>query len=92
MKVHVQLFAQLGAKAGANELRYELESTCTAQELVARLADERGPEVRSMLLDAEGRLVRSVLLFVDERQVRWDEPRELADGAHVLLASPVAGG
>ena len=92
MKVTVQYFAQLGVAAGTRREEVELDSPCTAQDLVRRLAAERGGGFADALLDDAGALQPTVLLFVGDAQVVWDEPAHLADGQTVVLATPIAGG
>jgi molybdopterin converting factor small subunit len=91
MKVTIEYFAQ--AREAAGVVREVVETPpCTAQALVARLAQERGGRLGSLLLTAKGRLSHGVLLVVDGCQVAADEPYELRDGDEVLVMPAVSGG
>lgn len=92
MRVTVQFFAQLGAAAGAPSATVDVDEPCTAQELLGRLAAERGDAFREMVFDGAGALRPSILLFVGDTQVRWSVPRPLADRDTLMLATPIAGG
>ena len=61
----------------------------TAQDLVARLARDRGGRLAKLLLQ-DDRLASSVLVAVNDRQAAGPVP--LKDGDEVTVIPPVSGG
>lgn len=92
MRITVELMAQLRDAAGAPSLTVECDDPCTVQELLARLAQERGGEFRRLVLDGDGRIAPTLMVAVGGRHVRTDEPVPLADSDTVLVGTPIAGG
>jgi len=92
MKVTVKFWGQIKAATGHASETIEVEDNLTAQELVGRLAEERGDPLRKHLLDADGKPRSSLLLVVGDDQVSWETPRKLADGDMITLLPPISGG
>ncbi len=92
MRVSVRYMGQLRSAAGAAEESVDLESSCTASEMAARLAARHGDALRRLLLSADGRLSPVILAFVGESQVSHDQRLALKDGDVITLLSPIAGG
>lgn len=92
MYVTVKYWGQIKNAAGRASESVEVVEECTAQELVKRLAEERGEPLRGHLMDDEGRPRASLLLVVGDEQVSWDTPRKLEDGDLVTLLPPISGG
>lgn len=74
---------------GQREVEVEAENV---RELVMKLAERFGAELRNRLLDEEMRLRRFVNLYVNDTLVSWDEDRQLRDGDEVLILPAVSGG
>ena len=92
MIVTVRYCAQIKQAIGFASEAVELDGTCSAQDLVHRLAEKHGDPVRSFLLDDGGHLRINNLLVVGEDQVRWETPRLLEDGDVVTILPPISGG
>jgi molybdopterin converting factor small subunit len=92
MKVRVNYLAQLKQAAGTSSESIDLDTPCSVQDLVIRLAENHGEPLRSFLLDTGGSLRNSILLIIDETQVHWQTPVQLKDGDVVTFLSPLAGG
>ena len=74
---------------GQREVEVEAENV---RELVMKLAERFGAELRNRLLDEEMRLRRFVNLYVNDTLISWDENRQLRDGDEVLILPAVSGG
>ena len=90
MKVTVEYLAQLRDAAGTASAPVDLPAAATVGQLLERLADTGDERLRRMLVDDAGRPRTSLMVFVDDRKVRPEHP--LADGAVVLLGTPISGG
>ena len=91
MKVAVRYMAQLRRTAGSAAEEVELAQSCSAAELVQRIAERRGGTFRNLLLDGGGNVQQAVLLFVGDQQV-GPESAPLHDGDVVTVLTPMAGG
>lgn len=89
MRVTVEFFGPAREAAGAARLGIDCEMPCTAQDVVARLAGERGGRLAHLLL-ADGRLAPSVLVAVNDREAAGPTP--LKDGDEITVIPPVSGG
>ena len=89
MRVTVEFFGPAREAAGLARLGVDCDPPCTAQELVARIARERGGRLANLLLH-DDRLARSVLVAVNDRQAT--DPVPLQDGDEVTVIPPVSGG
>lgn len=92
MKVVVKYLAQVRQAAGMGGEDVEVPSPCSAEELVVRLAGDRGGSLGRILLDGGGRLQPTILLFVGDSQVSRAAPAKLRDGDVVTVLSPMSGG
>jgi molybdopterin converting factor small subunit len=92
MRVTVRYMTQLRSAAGTAAETVDIESPCTAADLVAHLAARHGDALRRLLLGADGRPHPAVLVFVGDVQAGPGESVALKDGDVVTLLSPVAGG
>lgn len=84
MKVTVQFHAQARSAVGSTKQSLELPDGSTLAQLLDRLAELHGPELRNMM--------RSSLLFIGDQQARPESPRALRDGDVVTMVSPISGG
>jgi poly(A) polymerase len=91
MMLTIEYTAQVRRAAGVASETLEIKGDSTLDDLVRRLVDRHGDELRRMLLDSEGRLQRSILVFVDEAQVAGGDAK-LRDGQTVTLVAPISGG
>ena len=89
MRVTVEFFGPAREAAGAARLGIDCDTPCTAQDLVARLARDRGGRLASLLL-ADNRLAPSVLIAVNDREAPGLAP--LKDGDEVTVIPAVSGG
>jgi molybdopterin converting factor small subunit len=89
MRVTVEFFGPAREAAGTARLGIECEMPCTAQDLVTRLARDRGGRLARLLL-SDDRLASSVLIAVNDLQA--DGPAPLKDGDEVTVIPPVSGG
>jgi len=92
MNVTVQYCAQIKQAVGITSEVVELDGSCSAQDLILRLAEKHGDPVRGFLLDDDGRQRINNLLVVGEDQVCWNTPRLLEDGDVVMILPPISGG
>lgn len=92
MKVNVNYLAQLKQAAGISSESVELNTPCSVQDLVTRLAENHGEPLRSFLLDTRGNLCTSILIVVGDTQVHWETPVQLKEGDVISFLSPLAGG
>ena len=92
MIITVHYCAQIKQAVGAAEEKVEVEAGCTAQDLIAILAKQRGEPLRSFLLDDDGSCRTNNLLVVGDEQVPWGVARVLEDGDRVTLLPPISGG
>jgi molybdopterin converting factor small subunit len=92
MKVNVNYLAQLKQAAGISSESVELNTPCSVQDLVTRLAENHGEPLRSFLLDTGGSLCTSILIVVGDTQVHWETPVQLKEGDVISFLSPLAGG
>jgi molybdopterin converting factor small subunit len=90
MHITLHYLAQLKRAAGLPLESVELDKPCTLGELLARLASDRAPSFRNLVLDDQGKPHPSLLVFVGEDQVSSD--RLMRDGDCVTLLTPMAGG
>ena len=89
MRVTVEFFGPAREAAGAARVGIDCEVPCTAQDVVAGLARDRGGRLAHLLLHGD-RLAPSVLLAVNDRQATGPVP--LQDGDEVTVIPPVSGG
>lgn len=92
MKVSITYTAQVRQAAGVAHEEVELDSPCTAEELIGRLAQQRDGRFGQLLLDEAGRVQPTVLLFVGDEQVTPGSAAPLRDGDAITVLSPIAGG
>ena len=92
MQVTVEYAAQVKQAAGVRTETVDIDDGCSAQDVVARVAESHGDPLKGLLLDGEGQLQRSILLFVRGEQVRWETPAPLNDRDVVTILSPISGG
>ncbi len=92
MKITVNYSAQLKQAAGISSESIEVDAFCSLQELVTRLAQERGESLRNLLLEPQGNLRKSILAIVNDTQIDRQTPLQLKEGDVVTLISPLAGG
>jgi len=89
-RVRVVVTAPLAVHMGGQR-EVEVEAK-DVRELVMKLVERFGAELRNRLLDEEMRLRRFVNLYVNDTLVNWDEDRPLRDGDEVLILPAVSGG
>ena len=89
MRVTIEFFGPAREAAGQARLGVDCDLPVTAQELVARLAHERGGRLASLLL-AGDRLSSSLLIAVND--VQADDPIPLQEGDAITVLPPVSGG
>jgi molybdopterin converting factor small subunit len=89
MRVTVEFFGPAREAAGAARVGVDCDMPTTAQDLVTRLARERGGRLGHLLL-TDDRLAPSVLIAVNDLQA--DAPAPLKDGDEVTVIPPVSGG
>ena len=89
MRVTVEFFGPAREAVGQARLGVDCKEPTTAQDLVARIARERGGRLAHLLL-AEDRLSPSVLIAVNDVQAAGPVP--LTDGDEVTVLPPVSGG
>lgn len=89
MRVTVEFFGPAREAAGTARLAIDCDMPSTAQELVVRLARERGGRLAHLLLTHD-RLAPSVLVAVNDVQAVG--PVALKDGDEITVLPPVAGG
>jgi molybdopterin converting factor small subunit len=89
MRVTVEFFGPAREAVGESRLGVDCDSSATAQDLVARLARERGGRLAHLLL-ADDRLAPSILIAVNDVQAAGPVP--LKDGDEITVLPPVSGG
>jgi MoaD family protein len=89
MHVTVEFFGPAREAAGTARLDIDCEESCTALDLVARLASERGGRLAHLLL-TNGGLAPSVLVAVNNREITGPTPLE--NGDEITVIPPVSGG
>ena len=89
MRVTIEFFGPAREAAGQSRLGIDCEVAVTAQDVVARLARERGGRLAHLLL-ADDRLTPSVLIAVNDFQATG--PVALRDGDEITVLPPVSGG
>ena len=89
MRVTVEFFGPAREAAGAARLGIDCDVPATAQDLVIRLARDRGGRLARLLLH-DDQLAPSVLIAVNDRQATGPVP--LKDGDEVTVLPPVSGG
>ena len=87
MKITFSYFAQIRQQAGTESETVEASDGATAVEVLKGIA--HGEAFRTLLFDDAGALRPTILLIINE-VVAADHV--LADGDHVQVFSPVAGG
>ena len=89
MRVTVEFFGPAREAAGAARLGIDCEMPTTAQDVVRRLARDRGGRLAYLLLH-DDQLAPAVLIAVNDRQVT--DPVPLRDGDEITVIPPVSGG
>ena len=89
MRVTVEFFGPAREAIGAARLGVDCDMPTTAQDLVTRLARDRGGRLANLLL-AGDRLAPSVLLAINDVQAAGPVP--LKDGDEITVLPPVSGG
>lgn len=92
IRVRVNYCAQARAAAGVAADDVELDGACTPGDLLAKVAQMRGENLRRMILDGNAKPHPSVLLFVDGEQIPANAAQELKDGDEVEILPPMSGG
>jgi len=90
MRVTIEYFGPAREATGAAREEVECTPPCSAQELVTRIARDRGGRLAALLL-REDRLSPALLLAVNDGQVTG-EPVPLKDGDIVSIIPAVSGG
>ena len=89
MRVTVEFFGPARESAGQARLGVDVDTPATAQEVVTRVARERGGRLAQLLL-VDDRLAPFVLIAVND--VQAVSPVPLRDGDEVTVLPPVSGG
>ena len=89
MRVTVEFFGPAREAVGQACVEVDCETPTTAQELVTRLARDRGGRLSHLLLSND-RLSSSVLIAINDVQAAGPVP--LKDGDEVTVLPPVSGG
>lgn len=89
MRVTVEFFGPAREAAGTARLGIDCDMPATAQDVVAKLARDRGGRLAHLLL-TDDRLAPSVLLAVNDTQVAGPTP--LRDGDVIVVLPPISGG
>jgi molybdopterin converting factor small subunit len=89
MRVTVEFFGPAREAAGQARLGADCDMPVTAQDLVVRLARQRGGRLAHLLL-ANDRLAPSVLVAVNDVQAAGPVP--LKDGDEITVLPPISGG
>lgn len=92
MTITVHYSAQIKQAAGIAEESVDIESGCSAQDLISRVAERHGEPLRGFLVDESGAFRTNNLLVVGDEQVDWATPRALHDGDVVTILPPISGG
>ena len=91
MRVTVEYFGPARDAAGVGREVVEFDPPCTAPDLIARIAAERGGRLANLLV-AGGQLSRSLVLAVNDRQSTTTDATPLQDGDEIAVIPPVSGG
>jgi molybdopterin converting factor small subunit len=90
MRVTIEYFGPAREATGIAREEVNCTPPCSAQDLVTRIARDRGGRLASLLLRGDG-LSPALLLSVNDQQVAG-EPVPLQDGDVVSIIPPVSGG
>ncbi len=92
IRVRVSYCGQARAAAGVETEDVELNGACTPADLLVKVAQLRGDNLRRMILDGNAKPHPSVLLFVDGEQISVNAAVALKDGDEVEIVPPMSGG
>jgi len=90
MRVTVEYFGPAREATGAGREEVDCTPPCSAQDLVTRIARDRGGRLAGLLL-RDGRLSPALLLAINDGQVAG-ETVPLKEGDVVSIIPPVSGG
>lgn len=90
IRVTVRYCAQARVAAGVASEEVELDGALSPAELLKRISQSRGENLRRMILDANERPHPSVLLFVNGEQI--SAAVALKDGDEIEILPPMSGG
>lgn len=97
MAIQVKFYPPLNTAAGRCRIEISTEGLATVQDLINRLLEQYGQEVRHILFDNKGRIIPAWCVFINNRQpVHFNRPEALetvvADGDTVVFLLALAGG
>jgi molybdopterin converting factor small subunit len=92
IRLRVTYCAQARAAAGVASDEVELDGSCTPGDLLIKVAQKRGENLRRLILDGNAKPHPSVLLFVDGEQISVTGALALKDGDEVEIVPPMSGG
>jgi molybdopterin converting factor small subunit len=92
MKVSVRYFAQARQAAGISAEDVEFSGVCSLMEVLGRVSEVRGENLRRLLLDDSGKPQEALLIFVGEEQCSPDAAQSLKDGDVIEIVPPMSGG
>ena len=92
MRITITYTGVLAAATGTAEEELEVADGVTLASLLRQVADAHGNEVARHLFSSQNDVQTGLLVVVDDRQVDHAAPLDLAEGARILLLTPIAGG
>lgn len=92
MTITVYYLAQLRRATKLSIEAVKLEASDTLGDLLARIVQVHGDELRRLLLDDQGSLRSTLLVFLNDEQAVDPERVFLKDGDSITFLSPIAGG
>ena len=93
--ISVRTFAALREALGADKIVFEVEEGGSPIDVVRRLAENYGDDVKSLLIDDKYNKVRTqVLIFLNGKSVEHSKLStiKLTDGDVLSIIPPVSGG
>ena len=92
MKIRVRYIAQARQAAKMSAEVLEFDAAISAQDVLRRISDTHGVNIRRLLLDERGEIHTSLLIFVNGQQLAAGAALILNDGDEMELVPPMSGG
>ncbi len=92
IKVHVSYMAQVKKMVGISSEDVEIDSKCTAQEMIQDQLCKKYPNMAEYILGKDGMIRPIILVFVGDDKLEVHIPRKLKNGDEITIMSPITGG
>lgn len=92
MKIRVRYIAQARQASGVSSEELLFDAVCTPDDVLRRVSNSHGENLRRLLMDERGGIHTALLIFVNGQQLAPGAALYLNDGDEMEIVPPMSGG